>query len=97
MQTLLISLFSLFLTFSIRAQTIANIEIPDTVSHSEQSTKLLLNGAGIRTKFIFDIYIGSLYLEKKTHSAEEIYNLAGEKRINLARGTDDYALEKSID
>lgn len=83
MQTLLISLFSLFLTFSIQAQTIANIDIPDTVSHSEQSTKLLLNGVGIRTKFIFDIYIGSLYLEKKNPSAEEIYNLAGEKRISM--------------
>lgn len=96
MQTLLISLFSLFLTFSIHAQTIANIEIPDTVSHSEQSTKLLLNGAGIRTKFIFDIYIGSLYLEKKTHSAEEIYNLAGEKRISMRFLYSEVSKEKLI-
>lgn len=96
MQTLLISLFSLFLTFSIHAQTIANIEIPDTVSHSEQSTKLLLNGAGIRTKFIFDIYIGSLYLEKKAHSAEEIYNLAGEKRISMHFLYSEVSKEKLI-
>ncbi|MDH5370395.1 MAG: chalcone isomerase family protein, partial [Gammaproteobacteria bacterium] len=61
MKTLLILLFSLFISLSLHAQTVANIDIPDTVSHSSQSTKLILNGAGIRSKFIFDIYVGSLY------------------------------------
>ena len=83
MQTLLISFSSLFLSFSIHAKSVANIEIPDAVSHSEQSTKLILNGAGIRSKFIFDIYVGSLYLEKKAHKSDEIYNLPGEKRISM--------------
>ena len=96
MQTLLISIFSLFLTFSIHAQTVANVEIPDTVSHSEQSIKLLLNGVGIRTKFIFDIYVGSLYLEKKAHSTEEIYNLAGEKRISMHFLYSEVSKEKLI-
>ncbi len=96
MKILLISLFSLFLSFSIQAQTIANIEIPDTVSHSEQSTKLVLNGAGIRTKFIFDIYVGSLYLESKQHSAKDIYKAPGEKRISMHFLYDEVSKEKLV-
>ena len=78
-------LFAILFAFSssVSAQIIADVEIPETVSHSEQSTKLTLNGAGIRSKFIFDIYIGSLYLEKKQTSAKDIYESAGEKRISM--------------
>jgi len=83
---------------SLQAQTVADIEIADTVSHSSQSTKLVLNGAGIRTKFIFDIYIGSLYLEKKlTNSNEEaIYNTPGEKRISMHFLYDEISKEKLV-
>lgn len=96
MQTLLISLFSLFLSFAIHAQTIADIEIPDTVSHSNQSTRLILNGAGIRSKFIFDIYVGSLYLEKKLHSTNDIYKAQGEKRISMHFLYDEVSKEKLV-
>ena len=96
MQKLLISLFGLFLSFSIQAQTIAEIEIANTVSHSEQSTKLILNGAGIRTKFIFDIYVGSLYLEKKQSTANAIYKAKGEKRISMHFLYDEVSKEKLV-
>ena len=76
---LLISISS----FPLQAKEVAGINIPETISFSSQSTKLTLNGAGIRTKFIFDIYVGSLYLEKKSNSAKTIYDLAGEKRISM--------------
>ena len=79
---LLLSLTA-FSSFSLQAKEVAGINIPETISLSDQSTKLVLNGAGIRTKFIFDIYIGSLYLEKKAHTPEEIYKLHGEKRISM--------------
>ena len=75
--------FGLFLSFTIQAITISNVDIAETVSHSDQSTKLILNGAGIRSKFIFDIYIGSLYLEKKAHTPDDIYKLHGEKRVSM--------------
>ena len=96
MQKLLISLFGLFLSFSIQAQTVADIEIANSVSHSEQSTKLILNGAGIRTKFIFDIYIGSLYLEKKQSSANDVYKAKGEKRISMHFLYDEVSKEKLV-
>lgn len=96
MKTVLITLFGLVLSSSIQAKTVAGIEIPDTVSHSKQSTKLILNGAGIRTKFIFDIYIGSLYLEKQQRSAKDIYNAPGEKRISMHFLYDEVSKEKLV-
>lgn len=85
-------------SISIQAQTVADIDIADTVSHSNQSTKLVLNGAGIRTKFIFDIYIGSLYLEKKliNTNADAIYNATGEKRISMYFLYNEISKEKLV-
>lgn len=76
-------LLGLLLSNSIYAITIAGIEIPNTVFHTDQSTKLILNGSGIRSKFIFDIYIGSLYLENKQKTAKDVYQAFGEKRISM--------------
>lgn len=80
--------------FTLHAIEIADIKIPDTVSISEQSNKLILNGAGIRTKFIFDIYIGSLYLKEIRFTADEIYNLHGAKRISMHFLYDEIDKEK---
>ncbi len=106
MKRLFIVFLSSIFSMSIQAQTVADIEIADTVSHSSQSTKLILNGAGIRTKFIFDIYIGSLYLEKKQlqpneiyikyHGAKEVYKAPGEKRISMHFLYDEISKEKLV-
>lgn len=94
------SFITLLLGFSISASvsaiTIKNIEIPDVVSHSEQSTKLVLIGAGIRSKFIFDVYIGSLYLEKKQTSVKAIYAAGGEKRMSMHFLYSEVSKEKLI-
>ena len=96
MKPTLFLILSLFLPVT-HAKTIANIDIPNIVSHSDQSTKLILNGAGIRTKFIFDIYIGSLYLEKKQKTASAVYSAHGEKRISMHFLYDEVSKEKLID
>ena len=83
MKKISLLLFSYLLTSPAFSVTIANIDIPEVISHSDQSTKLVLNGAGIRSKFIFDIYIGALYLEKKVSTAEAVYNQTGEKRVSM--------------
>ncbi|MCK4865443.1 MAG: chalcone isomerase family protein [Gammaproteobacteria bacterium] len=106
MKLLFITLLSSIFSISVHAQTVADIEIADTVSHSSQSAKLILNGAGIRTKFIFDIYIGSLYLEKKQlrpneiyikyHGAKEVFKAPGEKRISMHFLYDEISKEKLV-
>lgn len=79
----LLTLLCFLIPFNASAVTIADVNITEAVSHSEQSTKLILNGAGIRSKFIFDIYIGSLYLETKQNTPDNVYKAPGEKRISM--------------
>jgi len=55
------------------------VQIADSANVGGQT--LVLNGAGIRTKFFFDIYIGALYLPSKTQSAETAINSKGNKRV----------------
>ncbi len=75
-------LFSALLCFtSAEASEIAGITVSETASIGE--TKLQLNGAGIRRKVFFKIYVGSLYLEKKGATAEEIYQQDGARRVQL--------------
>ena len=90
-------LLSLLLSNPIYAITIADTDIPNSVSHTDQSTKLILNGAGIRSKFIFDIYIGSLYLEKKQKTAKDVYQAFGEKRISMYFLYKELSKEKLVD
>lgn len=87
---------SALIPFASHARVIADISIPETTSLSDQSTTLVLNGAGIRTKFIFDIYIGSLYLEKPAKTPQAIYNLHGEKRISMHFLYDEVSKEKLV-
>lgn len=92
---LLLSLSS-FYPISSHAREVAGINIAETISFSDQSTKLKLNGAGIRTKFIFDIYVGSLYLEKKVLTEKAAYDLAGEKRVSMHFLYDEVNKEKLV-
>ena len=96
MKIILSLLTTLLFSFSIQAQTVANIEIPDSVTINNSKNKLVLNGAGIRTKFIFDIYIGALYLEKKQNNAEAIYKLPGAKKVHMQFLYDESSEEKLV-
>lgn len=91
-----VSLFILLFSSSVPAQTIADIDIADTISLSPKSNKLILNGAGIRSKFIFDIYIGALYLETKYTNADDIYKAPGAKSISMHFLYDEVSKEKLV-
>lgn len=45
--------------------------------------KLVLNGAGLRQKFMVDVYILGLYLPERTTVAEAVTDVAGTRRISL--------------
>jgi hypothetical protein len=61
------------------AVEVAGVQVADTANVSGQT--LVLNGAGVRTKFFFDIYIGALYLPSKTTSAQTAINSKANKRV----------------
>lgn len=54
------------------AAEVGGVSVPDTITASTES--LVLNGAGIRKKFGFKVYIGALYLKEKTGDAQKIIN-----------------------
>jgi chalcone isomerase-like protein len=44
---------------------------------------LVLNGAGVRTRVFFKVYVGALYLQEKTGSAEAAISGSGGKRVAM--------------
>ncbi|WP_285163100.1 chalcone isomerase family protein [Shewanella goraebulensis] len=51
---------SLFSSTLVQAKTVSGVELEDNLTIAEQS--LALNGAGVRSKFFMDLYVGSLYI-----------------------------------
>jgi hypothetical protein len=54
-------LLLLLVSLPVQARQIGGVEIPDSLQ--KDGTSLVLNGAGIRTKWMMNIYVGGLYLE----------------------------------
>jgi hypothetical protein len=48
------------------------------------SSELQLNGAGVRTRLFFKVYVGALYLPERKSSATEVLALRGAKRVSMA-------------
>ena len=59
--------------FTVNAQkTVAGVKVDAKMSLEGQN--LILNGAGTRVKMFMDMYVGALYVEKKSANAAEIMN-----------------------
>jgi hypothetical protein len=63
-------LLGMSLSLPAMALKISGITMPDTLDAS--GVPLKLNGAGVRTKFMMDIYVGGLYLESQGSNAKEL-------------------------
>jgi ZIP family zinc transporter len=73
----------LYLAVSLAAHAaeIAGVDVPE---HSMQGAQtLVLNGAGKREKFIFDVYVAALYLPQREASAAAIVAGPEPKRLTL--------------
>jgi hypothetical protein len=62
------------------AREIGGLNLAEEITQSS-GTVLQLNGAGIRSKFFFKIYVGALYLEEKNSAAPEVIGREGGKQI----------------
>ncbi|MEJ2363353.1 MAG: chalcone isomerase family protein [Deltaproteobacteria bacterium] len=52
------------------AREIEGVNIPEHLEVAKG--KLILNGAGVRSKFFLDLYVGGLYLQSKSNNPKEI-------------------------
>lgn len=79
---LLTGTLALVLSTAAMAATIdlAGVKVEDNATVN--GTKLHLNGAGIRYKFV-KIYVGSLYTTTKVHTLEELIAAPGPKRLQM--------------
>jgi len=80
-----ISMFSAILvfvitsTFQLLAGELAGVTLPDTVQVGGRT--LVLNGLGLRKKFMVKVYVAGLYLEQKSSDAGAILKADAPKRI----------------
>ena len=65
--------------FNLHAATLAGVTLPDTVQVG--GTTLVLNGLGLRKKFVVKVYVAGLYLEQKSSDSDAIIKAEAPKRI----------------
>ena len=78
------------------AREIAGIEVPEKVVQAD-GKELQLNGAGIRSKFFFKIYIAELYLEQTGNDVEKILAFDGGKRMVMHFLYDEVGKDDLVD
>lgn len=65
-----------------QAIEVSGVKLPDTVQAA--NTSLKLNGAGVRSKVFFKVYIAALYLSEQKNTTDAVLALDGPKQINLS-------------
>lgn len=84
------------LAFNTNAMTVDGHTVPDTLQVN--NTQLVLNGAGIRKKVVFDVYLAALYTDRKTDQAQKIISSTAPHvmRLVLLRDIDSTSLAEAL-
>ena len=69
------------LTLSANALEIKGVKVDEKVQVGGNA--LVLNGAGIRTKMVFKVYVAALYLTQKQTDANAVISDTGNKRVSM--------------
>jgi Chalcone isomerase-like len=77
--SLAVVMFVCLSMLELHAASLAGVTLPDT--EKVGSAKLVLNGLGIRTKYMVKVYVAGLYLEQKSSDANAIIKADAPKRI----------------
>jgi hypothetical protein len=97
MKKQIITLFVLLATaMTVNAQkTVAGVKVDEKLTIENQN--LVLNGVGTRVKLFMDMYVGALYLEKKSTNANEIMASKDGAAIRLTIVSGLISSDKMID
>lgn len=77
------------------AKEVAGVSLPQTITLG--SRPLVLNGAGIRTKFFIKVYVGALYLPARTRDAEAVLRNTGPVAMHMYIVHGEISKEKLVD
>ncbi len=80
------------LSAPVAAREIEGIKLSDSAEVGGQ--QLLLNGAGLRSKFFISVYVGGLYLSDKSTDVKQILAMSGPKRVSMHFIYDEISEEK---
>ena len=84
MRNLVTMVIGLAFAAGVHAVEVAGVNIPDKASVGGQD--LVLNGAGVRSRAIFKVYVGSLYVPAKVKSAADVYAKSPRRvQLNMLR------------
>lgn len=76
----LLTFFSLsFTTYPALGYTVDDVRVPESTTLG--TSKLFLQGAGMRTKFIIDVYVGAFYASKRINTPSQALADKGPKRM----------------
>ncbi|MNQ40932.1 Chalcone-flavanone isomerase [compost metagenome] len=75
---------------------VAGVRVPEQLS--EGGHALVLNGAGLRTRFVVKVYVAALYATAKTRDAAALINSAEPRRLRLQllRDVDGKSLDGAL-
>jgi hypothetical protein len=82
MRTVLPALLALLLAIPAGAGTLAGVTLPDKAEAHGKS--LVLNGMGLRKKFVIKVYVGGLYLGQKEKSAAKVLGSDSPRRMVMS-------------
>jgi hypothetical protein len=77
-----ILLLAVVVCLPLQAAQLAGVEVDDKINVAKGTT-LHLNGMGIRKKLWVEVYVGSLYLEAKSHDPVEVMGQSGPFRVQM--------------
>jgi hypothetical protein len=88
MMAKLIALAFMLVAFAAAAAEVAGVQLPDKTQ--VESRELVLNGAGLRKRLFFNVYVIGLYLAEKKGDPNAVLQLTGPKRavIHMLRDVD---------
>ena len=69
------------LTLTAQALELKGVKVDETAQVGGNA--LVLNGAGVRTKMVFKVYVAALYLAQKTSDATAVISDTGNKRVAM--------------
>ncbi len=95
MRSVILVLVLLLFSANVFARDIAGVSLPETIKVNEE-VELILNGAGIRNKIFFKIYIAELYLQYPSNMVEKVIGEEGHKQMIMHFLYDEVPKEKIV-
>ena len=83
MTRITLTMLGLVAVASVRAATLAGVELPDSVT--VDGATLVLNGMGLRQATVLRVkaYVGGLYLKERTSDGDTVINSRQVKRVTM--------------